>query len=596
MKKFLILITVLFSITLFSIKIGYYENNLLTFNNKETPSGVLIDLMEKVSKENNIRIDWVYDTLPNLLKKLKNNEVDGVILIKKNFLFSIKDISILFNESNKYKDFLNLIDEILQKYKVKLIERYNNLRYIYFIVSTTVIVLLLMLLYLYLFRNKTKKEILRLKTIVDQIPVGLILHDRKKLYYKNKLFCNISKEKGDSLETLLKKLNLNDKFKETLLDYSNKKNELVQKINGIYYKVITINLYSHSSPLFLTLFENLNEIIEKETKLMKRIDIDVLEEVFDLVSADNYDYEAFTKKLFKSILKKNIADFFGLGVLEGQKLNLNVGMSDGRVNKVILRKEEKTVSWFALNKNIKLYIPNNLEWHEEGYSIKIKDKTLVGKPSTLYVCPIKFKNTEGIVIFGKVGINMYSEMDIHLLNILLKQITFAINYNTLLKSFYEEKERYKKMALMDPLTNLYTRYFFNGWILHHYEKLRRNHQTSAIVMIDVDNFKFINDKYGHIVGDKVLKSIAKVILTNVRRSDLASRFGGDEFIIIFDDFDFNQAKERMNLIQRKLFKLNYDFKITISYGISIITKEKDWMKTLKEADMKMYQMKNSNKK
>ncbi|BBE30123.1 hypothetical protein OSSY52_02640 [Tepiditoga spiralis] len=712
MKKFLTILILFFSIISFSIKIGYYENYPLCFNDNGKPSGIFVEIIDYIGKGNNIKINWIYDTFPNLLKKIKNNEIDIITSVsilneRKEFLnypeqyitnewselisyknifkisdlnnkkigvlkndvcyignkglknikdsFNIKmefieftifdnllkalkdkkidvglipqsiykknnflnispilmfpvNLTIASSKKDEHKNFLSLFDKTIKKLKKDktsmyyiTLQKYRNIfvksnkipTYLIFIFIFFIAVFLLIIFHFYKLKNT--REFLKLKTIIDQIPLGILLHDKKNIYYQNKLFYNISKEKLDSLDTLLKKLNLNEEFKEKLFNTSNKNNELFQKINGIYYKIITIHLYSKNKDLSFTLFENLNELVKTEKKIMNKVDIDILEKVFDLMNSENYDYEIFIENLFKSILKKNIADFFGLGILDDQKLNLNIGMPDGRINKIKLIREEKTVSWFVLNKNTKLYIPNNLEWHEDDYSIKVADKSLVGKPSTLYICPIELKNTRGIVIFGKIGIDKYSEEDLHLLNILLKQISFAVNYRTLSKKFYEEKEHYKKMALFDTLTNLYTRYFFNGWILNHYEKLKRNNQTSTVVMIDVDNFKFINDKYGHIVGDEVLKSIAKVILNNIRSSDLASRFGGDEFIIVFDNFDFKQTKERMNLIQTKLSKLNFDFKITISCGISVITNEKDWLETLKEADKKMYKMKNSKK-
>lgn len=110
---------------------------------------------------------------------------------------------------------------------------------------------------------------------------------------------------------------------------------------------------------------------------------------------------------------------------------------------------------------------------------------------------------------------------------------------------YQEMRR---MASTDSLTGLYNRHFFNEIFLLELERAQRFNRSLSILLIDVDGFKKINDRYGHLQGDTVLKTVAQMLAAHIRSADLIARFGGDEFIVILTDTNLVRAR----LVARRL--------------------------------------------
>lgn len=120
-------------------------------------------------------------------------------------------------------------------------------------------------------------------------------------------------------------------------------------------------------------------------------------------------------------------------------------------------------------------------------------------------------------------------------------------------------------------------------------------QYTVVVMCDIDNFKKINDSYGHDKGDLVLKNISKIFLSNVRLNDKVCRYGGDEFLIIFNGCSLDVVLDRMEIIRKEAFKcVNFE-KITLSAGISVYSENKTLLEAVNEADKALYESKSNGK-
>jgi diguanylate cyclase len=124
----------------------------------------------------------------------------------------------------------------------------------------------------------------------------------------------------------------------------------------------------------------------------------------------------------------------------------------------------------------------------------------------------------------------------------------------------------------------------------------------SLVLIDLDNFKYINDNYGHHVGDLVLVKVAKVFRTNMRAKDIVGRWGGDEFVAIMPNTDLENAKKVFERIRSQLEEMEIlaegrRFRISISVGVVQCGKNfQSWSDMIKEADRLMYEDKNKRKK
>ncbi|WP_432666138.1 diguanylate cyclase [Wukongibacter baidiensis] len=149
----------------------------------------------------------------------------------------------------------------------------------------------------------------------------------------------------------------------------------------------------------------------------------------------------------------------------------------------------------------------------------------------------------------------------------------------------------EEMATKDSLTGLYNRHYFNQYI----QNIDRNniHLNLMILIIDVDKFKYINDNYGHNIGDIVLKDVAKILKDSARESDIAVRYGGDEFLVALYDSRKELAEKYIERVMESLEEWNnksdtLDHKLTLSIGYDDYSGDKHVLEAINNADRMMY--------
>ncbi|WP_051173315.1 GGDEF domain-containing protein [Thermodesulfobacterium hveragerdense] len=161
---------------------------------------------------------------------------------------------------------------------------------------------------------------------------------------------------------------------------------------------------------------------------------------------------------------------------------------------------------------------------------------------------------------------MRKEIKIKLLKNLLEEVTKK--YDSILSLKEEKLKDAYLMAIKDELTGLYNRYYLKDCLVKSIERLKRNEGGKIfLIFIDLDNFKLINDTYGHNKGDEVLKEIAQILSINFRKYDIIARYGGDEFIILFESD--NEPIERINTLRQKIEEIFREFQLSFSYGVSV---------------------------
>lgn len=133
----------------------------------------------------------------------------------------------------------------------------------------------------------------------------------------------------------------------------------------------------------------------------------------------------------------------------------------------------------------------------------------------------------------------------------------------------------KRVAMLDPLTNVYNRRVFSRYLERETARVQRHGTTFAMLMIDIDEFKLINDRHGHTVGDDVLKTVAQVTQQVVRKVDIVARYGGDEFVVLMPDSDQQAADHVCERIRQSIESelRAWAVKPTVSIGVHIATKE-----------------------
>lgn len=159
-----------------------------------------------------------------------------------------------------------------------------------------------------------------------------------------------------------------------------------------------------------------------------------------------------------------------------------------------------------------------------------------------------------------------------------------------------------KLIVIDELTKCYNRRYINEKLPIDIELAKANNLPLAIAMIDIDYFKLINDKYGHLLGDLVLKDIINIVKDNIRgESDWIARYGGEEFLILFNDTSkeeaYNLLKRIKSIVENSILKYDdIEINITISIGMASLTSEiNDMDKLIRIADENLYKAKRSGR-
>ena len=161
----------------------------------------------------------------------------------------------------------------------------------------------------------------------------------------------------------------------------------------------------------------------------------------------------------------------------------------------------------------------------------------------------------------------------------------------------------KLLASIDPMTKLFNRRYLTQISEHTLDLAKREQENLSVIMLDIDKFKFINDTYGHQIGDNVIISLSNKLIENQRKSDIICRYGGEEFVILLPNTSQNNAEKVAEKIRKDVesltlkFELHKDLKFTISLGVSevAIENENSIESVLKRADDALYEAKESGR-
>ena len=161
------------------------------------------------------------------------------------------------------------------------------------------------------------------------------------------------------------------------------------------------------------------------------------------------------------------------------------------------------------------------------------------------------------------------------------------------------RESLRGQALRDPLTGLHNRRFLDEAAEALARQATRREAPLAVAMLDVDHFKRLNDGHGHAVGDAVLRDIGALLSTRLRRSDIACRYGGEEFLIVLPDCDAVQAWGRMDALRRLIVARRLGgitgHRVTCSIGVAALGPGADIAAAIADADQALYDAKRTGR-
>ncbi|NDY73206.1 GGDEF domain-containing protein [Desulfobacter hydrogenophilus] len=154
----------------------------------------------------------------------------------------------------------------------------------------------------------------------------------------------------------------------------------------------------------------------------------------------------------------------------------------------------------------------------------------------------------------------------------------------------------KDAAAIDPLTGCYNRGAFEAQLKGHAASAGRHKKPLSVFMFDLDHFKSVNDTYGHLGGDEVLKEVSRLVRRNIRTEDIFARYGGEEFIAILPETDQTHAIELADRLRQKICALRIPFnnrtiRVTGSFGVAQLGTNADIVKLVEDADSMLYKAK-----
>ncbi|GEN32763.1 sensor domain-containing diguanylate cyclase [Aneurinibacillus danicus] len=204
--------------------------------------------------------------------------------------------------------------------------------------------------------------------------------------------------------------------------------------------------------------------------------------------------------------------------------------------------------------------------------------------------PIMYKDKPlGIIYADNKDYRRFTDMQLQFLIAIARQLgTVVMNVR--------QYEHIKKLAITDGLTGLHTRQYFSERYAEEYASAVRYNTPFCLIMIDIDDFKKINDTYGHITGDEVLTAVARVIQQQVRTYDIVARYGGEELILLLPRTRLNDAFRIAERIRASFRTLEFPFPVTASIGLAVYPNHaKDKEDLLMLVDDAMYRAKHQGK-
>ena len=225
-------------------------------------------------------------------------------------------------------------------------------------------------------------------------------------------------------------------------------------------------------------------------------------------------------------------------------------------------------------------------WEQRPYLFKFKNyRPITGRASTMY------QNTSMIPLESANG-----EVN-HICLIIYDVTDIATNRDDLEKA----NGHLAYLSQVDALTELFNRGFWEEEFAREHKRSLRSENVSTLVIFDIDHFKAVNDTYGHQAGDEVIRTVASIIKQTARETDIAGRYGGEEFVTLLVDTDDNSATHFAERLRKRIaeFKIDADghtLNVTISLGVAqFSTKFKTHGQWIEAADKALYHAKESGR-
>jgi len=221
---------------------------------------------------------------------------------------------------------------------------------------------------------------------------------------------------------------------------------------------------------------------------------------------------------------------------------------------------------------------------------------LDGKPASAYVIAAQASRLLVVPedIFWSL-VNVSHDFAQRLLYLLASRMRDS---NVKLSDSIRSQQEYKRNATLDELTGLHNRRWMQDLATRQIKRCRHDHVPLSLMVIDIDHFKSVNDTYGHLVGDQVIRAVAWTLMNNLRPTDLLARFGGEEFVAVLPDTDLVRAGAAALGMCRAVQQAHVEDDLpatSVSIGVAQLQPGQSLDDLIGAADRAMYQAKNNGR-
>ena len=441
--------------------------------------------------------------------------------------------------------------------------------------------------------------------ILDVMPASIVIFNKNHIIYANKEFENVLQYTMNDLnqteyinilheayrEKFIKDL---DAFlkggilkTESELPVIRKDGEIV----WVFYKHTLIKCDDEVQ--ILTVFFDISEKKNNEYKIQRMIEIReaMLQITQSVIGVDNLN-EVYHMILGKAISSIESAELGSIMLKQGEKLKLvaQKGFDEEYIKDFSITIDEAFLYKVSEGKMDRIYKIDNVNELPGSIPVPTNDDNEKFIKSTI-TAPIYIEGKFfGIVNVDSTKPGAFTDEDIKIMKIIITNVEIAISNHEL----YEEKVY---LSRYDSLTNLYNRSYFEELFKNIISKATRYDESFYLVIIDLNDLKFTNDNYGHLMGDDFIRKFSSGLIRVTRKSDILARLGGDEFIGVYYQTSEEALLSKFELLLKELGEdplIYKDNKIncSFSYGISCFPIDGTTLEELvKKADERMYNYK-----
>lgn len=331
-------------------------------------------------------------------------------------------------------------------------------------------------------------------------------------------------------------------------------------------------------------------------------DIKIIGEIGQKITA-TLDIKKVLNMVYKNINKLMAADVFGICLYnkeqgsidfkilieQGKRLPLHQVMIDNEKSyaaKCIREKKEICINDMILD--------NKQQLRVGATENKFKCKSIIYYPL------ITEDKIVGAMTVQSYKNNAYSDRSIGMIKALASYIAIALNNSQKSEELRVKTNELEAISKTDVLTGIYNRRYIMSKIEEEAAGYKDVKRTFSIVIIDIDYFKSINDKYGHNCGDHILVKLSKILKANIRKQDVLSRWGGEEFLMLLPDTNEEEAVLICEFIREKIEGSNFNYekkriKLTVTFGVSEYNENLGVDSTINDADKALYEGKNKGR-